>query len=132
MVGRVKRCQKFCEEYLQEYPAGPNAGTVGYLSGAVALQAQDYAGAVSYFGTMLQKVPNSQFKAEMRFLLANARFLQTHYDEALKDYRRYLADYSRGKDAEEAGYRVALCHIFSRQIRGSAHVADRLFAEVSQ
>jgi TolA-binding protein len=112
-VARVKKCQEFCEQYLKKYPTGPNAGTVGYLSGAVALQAQDYAGAVKYFGTMLQKVPNSQFKTEMRFLLANARFMQGQFEDASKDYRKYLSDYPAGKDAEEAQYRFALCSIFA-------------------
>jgi len=112
-VGSVKRCQKYCEDYLKEFPTGPNAGTVGYLSGAVALQARDYAGAVNYFGKMLQEVPNSQFRAEMRFLLGNARFMQADFDGAAKDYRKYLADYPREKDAEESEYRVALCQVFT-------------------
>ena len=112
-VSLVKRCQKLCEQYLKDFPSGPNAGTFGYLSGAVALQARDYASAVTYFGKMLQQVPNSQFRAEMRFLLANARFMQAEYEEAAKDYRKYLADNPKGKDAEESEYRIALTQMFT-------------------
>ena len=108
-----KRCQQVCEQYLKEFKDGPNAGTVGYLSGAVALQAQDFKGAESYFGTMLERVPNSEYKEEMRFLLGNTRFMQGKFDEALKDYNKYLSDYPNGKDAEEVGYRIALCAVFT-------------------
>ena len=108
-----KRCQQVCEQYMKEFKDGPNAGTVGYLSGAVALQAQDYKGAESYFGTMLEKVPNSEYKEEMRYLLGNTRFMQGKFDEALKDYDKYLADYPNGKDLEEVTYRIALCAVFT-------------------
>lgn len=108
-----KRCQQVCEQYLKEFKEGPNAGTVGYLSGAVALQAQDFKGAETYFGTMLEKVPNSEYKEEMRFLLGNTRFMQGKFEEALKDYNKYVSDYPNGKELEEVTYRIALCAVFS-------------------
>jgi TolA-binding protein len=112
-VNQAKHCQKLCEHYLKEFPNGPNAGTVGYLSGAVALQAQDFAGAETFFGVMIEKVPNSEYKQDMRFLLGNAKFMQGKFAEALKDYNRYVADYPNGKDIEEANYRIALCAVFT-------------------
>jgi len=112
-VGQTKRCQKLCEQYLKEFKDGPNAGTVGYLSGAVALQVQDFAGAETFFGVMIDKVPNSEYKEDMRFLLGNAKFMQGKFPEALKDYTKYVSDYPNGKDIEEANYRIALCALFS-------------------
>jgi TolA-binding protein len=112
-VGQAKSCQKLCEQYMTEFKDGPNAGTVGYLSGAVALQAQDYASAETYFGTMLEKVPNSEFKQDMRFLLGNTRFMMGKFDEALKDYNKYVTEYPNGKDFEEATYRIAVANVFS-------------------
>ena len=112
-VEQPKRCQQVCEQYLKEFKDGPNAGTVGYLSGAVALQAQDFKGAETYFGTMLEKVPNSEYKEEMRFLLGNTRFMQGKFEEALKDYNKYVSDYPHGKELEEVTYRIALCAVFS-------------------
>ncbi len=112
-VGQAKRCQELCELYMKDFKDAPNAGTVGYMSGAVALQAQDFAGAESFFGVMLEKVTNSEYKEDMRFLLGNAKFMQGKFDEALKDYTKYLADYPNGKDLEEAQYRIALCAVFT-------------------
>ena len=112
-VEQPKRCQQVCEQYLKEFKDGPNAGTVSYLSGAVALQAQDYKSAETYFGTMLATAPNSEYKEEMRYLLGNTRFLLGKFDEALKDYNKYLADYPAGKNLEEVTYRIALCSVFS-------------------
>ncbi len=112
-VEQPKRCQQVCEQYMKEFPEGPNAGTVAYLSGAVALQAQDFVGAESYFGKMLASAPNSQYREEMRYLLGNTRFMQGKFEEALKDYNKYVADYPAGKDIEEVTYRIALCAVFS-------------------
>lgn len=112
-VGQAKMCQRLCSQYMEQFKDGPNAGTVGYLSGAVALQAQDFKGAENYFGVMLEKVPNSEYKGTMRFLLGNTRFMQGNYEGALKDYRKYLEDYPAGPEAEEAGYRIALSAVFT-------------------
>ena len=112
-VGQAKMCQRFCAQYLEEFKDGPNAGTVGYLSGAVALQAQDFKGAESYFGVMLEKVPNSEYKGTMRFLLGNTRFMQGNFEAALQDYRKYLEEFPAGPEAEEASYRIALGAVFT-------------------
>ena len=112
-VEQPKRCQQVCEQYLKEFHEGPNAGTVSYLSGAVALQAQDFKSAETYFGTMLATAANSEYKEEMRYLLGNTRFMLGKFDEALKDYNKYLADYPAGKNLEEVTYRIALCSVFS-------------------
>ena len=112
-VEQPKRCQQVCEQYLKEFKDGPNAGTVGYMSGAVALQAQDFKGAESYFGKMLETAPNSTYKEEMRYLLGNTRFMLGKFDEALKDYNKYLGDYPNGANVEEVTYRIALCWVFT-------------------
>jgi len=68
----------------------------------VALQAQDLKGAEGYFGVMLEKVPNSEYKGTMRFLLGNTRFMQGNFDGALKAYRKHLEEFPAGPEAEEA------------------------------
>ena len=111
-LNRVDRTLKLCDRYLGEFPDGPNAATVGYLKGAVALQAGDPKGAATFFGTMLEKQPDSQFREQMRFLLGNAHFAQNEFEEAGKDYERYLKDFPHGTYAEEAQYRAALTLVF--------------------
>ncbi len=111
-LNRVPRTIQLCDRYLAEFPNGANATTVGYLKGAAALESGDPKAAATFFGTMLEKQPNSQFREQMRFLLGNAHFVQGQFDEANKDYVRYLKDFPKGGFAEEAQYREALTLIF--------------------
>ena len=112
-VGQIPRCQKLCTQYVSEFPEGPNAGTVGYLSGAVALQAGDPKGAESYFGTMLEKQPKSDYRERMRYLLGVAKFMQGKYDEAIKEYEQYEKNFPTGENLKEVRYRHALSHVFA-------------------
>ncbi len=109
---RISRCQQLCEQYIKEFPDGPNAGTVGYLSGAVALQANDPKSAESYFGTMLEKQATSEYREKMRYLLGVAKFMQGRFADANKDFLEYLKSYPNGEDIEEVTYRSALAQVF--------------------
>ncbi len=111
-VNRAAKARKLCEVYLKEFPRGKNAGTVGYLLGATALQANEPKMAETYFGRMLAEQPGSNFSEAMRYLLADARFAQGKYQEAAADYARYLADYPSGPHAEDAIYRAAMADLF--------------------
>jgi TolA-binding protein len=106
------RTQQLCEQYINEFPDGPNAGIVGYLSGAVALQANDPKSAETYFGAMLEKQPDSTYREEMRMLLGNARFMQGKFSEATKDYRKYLDDFPQGQFVEDVSYRLGVAQLF--------------------
>ncbi len=110
---RVESTQAACQRYLKEFPDGPNAGTIGYLMGAVSLQAGDPKGAEHFFGIMIEEQPKSEYREEMRFLLGNAKFAQGHWDDALKEYQKYVAEYPAGQNLEEAEYRIAVTHLFS-------------------
>ncbi len=112
-LGQTARCQRSCTQYVQQFPSGPNAGTVGYLSGAVALQAGDPRGAESYFGTMLQQQPNSDYRERMRYLLGVAKFMQGKYEDAIKDFETYEKDFASGENFEEVSYRHALSLVFN-------------------
>ena len=57
-VNQPERAQERCEEYLRDFKNGPNAATVGYLLGAVALQAGDPKAARDLFR------PHSRVAAE--------------------------------------------------------------------
>jgi TolA-binding protein len=107
-LNRISRTQQFCDRYLADFPTGPNAATVGFLKGSTALETGDPKGAATFFGIMLEKQPDSQFREQMRFLLGNAHFVQGQFDEARKHYTRYLTDFPKGGYAEEAEYRAAL------------------------
>jgi TolA-binding protein len=111
-LNRPQRTLRLCDEYLGKYPNGASAATVGYLKGAAALQNNDPKSAVTYFGTMLEKQPESEFREQMRFLLGNSHFMQGQYAEARKEYQRYAKDFPKGSSYEEAVYRNALTLIF--------------------
>ena len=112
-VGRYRRAHELCAEYLKAFPDGPNANTVGYLTGSIALQTNDPQAAETYFGQTLAAQPQSTYRETMRFLLGNAQFVQSEYDKAQATYAQYLAEYPKGQNAEEATYRSALCAVFS-------------------
>lgn len=102
-----------CEEYLREFKTGPNAETVGYMLGAVALQANDPRAAETYFGRMLETQPKSNYREQMRYLLGNAKFMAGKYDEAIAEYKKYLNEFSKGQSVEDVNYRLALTALFS-------------------
>lgn len=106
------RIREVGESYLKAFPSGPNAQVVGYLLGATALQANDSSAAENYFGTMLDGEKAGEFREEMRFLLANARFSQGKTEEAAKDYATYLKEFPQGTHVEEVVYRTGLTSLF--------------------
>ena len=112
-VNQPERAMARCQEYLREFKAGPNAETVGYLLGAVALQANDARAAETYFGTMLETQPKSPYREQVRYLLGNAKFMAGKHDEATAEYKKYLSDYPKGQNVEDVVYRLALTALFS-------------------
>ncbi len=112
-VNQPKRAEERCEQYLRDFKNGPNADAVGYLSGAVALQAGDTKAAETYFGRILETQPNSRFREQIRYLLANARFTAGNYDEAVAAYNEYLSEFPKGGNVEDVKYRIALCALFA-------------------
>jgi tetratricopeptide (TPR) repeat protein len=105
--------QEACERYLEKFPSGANSGTVGYLSGAVSLQNGDPATAEKFFGIMLEKQADSPYREDMLMLLGHARFSQGQWDNAKKDYEKYLQQYPSGSNKEEVSYRLATIEVFS-------------------
>src|SRR4051812_15408306 len=112
-VGQAQKAQQRCEEYIREYKTGPNADTVAYMVGVVALQANDPQAAEKYFNQTLQTQPQNKFSDQMRFLLGNAKFQAGKHDDAAAEYKKYLNDFPKGQNVEEADYRIALTALFS-------------------
>ncbi len=112
-VNQGKKAEALCEQYLREFKNGPNAETVGYMLGAVALQANDAETAASHFVQMLETQQKSNFREQMRYLLGNARFMQGKYDEAIAEYKKYLTEFPQGPSIEDVNYRLALTALFS-------------------
>ncbi len=109
---QVAHCQQLCHQYVKDFPEGPNASTVGYISGAVALQAQDPKSAEAQFTEMLAKVPNGPFTEKIRYLLGVSKFMQGNYAGAHEDFEQYLKEFPNGDTLEEVHYRNALCLVF--------------------
>jgi TolA-binding protein len=112
-INQPQRAEERCEQYLRDFNNGPNAATVGYLLGVVALQAGDPRAAEAYFGRILDSQPKSQFREQIRYLLANANFMAANYDEAVAAYKKYLVEFPKGPNAEDVNYRIALCALFA-------------------
>ena len=112
-VDQPQRAEERCEQYLRDFKDGPNAATVGYLTGAVALQAGDPKAAETHFNRILETQPKSPFREQIRYLLGNAKFMAGNYDEAVKAYKSYLGEFPKGASAEDVKYRIALCALFA-------------------
>jgi TolA-binding protein len=112
-VNQAQKAQARCDEYLRDFKNGPNAEIVGYLLGAVALQANDPRTAETYFGRMLETQPKSNLRDQMRYQLGNAKFMAGKYDEAATEYKKYLSDFPKGESVEDVNYRLALTALFA-------------------
>ncbi len=112
-VHQSQRAERECDAYLRDFPNGPNAPTVGYLSGVIALQAGDPRRAESYFGRILEEQPKSPFREQIRYLLGNAKFSAGNYNEAGAAYQDYLKEFPKGANLEDVKYRIILCALFA-------------------
>lgn len=111
-INQGKKAQEACELYLKDYKNGPNADTVGYLLGAVSLQANDPQKAEGYFTRILDTQPKTTFREQISYLLGNARFMQGKFPEAKAEYEKYIKDFPKGASFEDAVYRLALTSLF--------------------
>ena len=112
-VNQPQRAEERCEQYLRDFQNGPNATTVGYLLGAIALQAGDPTAAEAYFSRILETQPRSQFREQIRYLLGNAKFMAGSYEEASTAYKEYLSEFPKGASTEDVKYRIALSALFA-------------------
>lgn len=115
-INQNKRAIELCERYCKEFPKGPNIATVIYFQGNLALEAQDFTKAESYFGVILKDHANLPLAEQVRFLLGNSKFQQGNYLEAAKEYEAYLNNYPNGSAVEEATYRQAVSVLFGGTI----------------
>jgi TolA-binding protein len=112
-VNQPQRAEERCEQYLRDFKNGPNAATVGYLLGAIALQAGDAKAAEAYFNRILETQPKSVFREQIRYLLGNAKFMAGTYDAAVEEYKKYLSEFPKGASTEDVGYRIAISALFA-------------------
>ena len=128
-VNQPKKAVLACETYLRDFKAGPNVDTVGYMLGAVALQAGDPRAAETHFGRMLETQPQSTFRDQMRYLLGNAKFVGGKYDEATAEYKKYLTEFPKGQSVEDVNYRLALTALFSGKYQEAMNLLEAYFKQ---
>lgn len=112
-VNQPTRAEELCQQYLRDFKDGPNSATVGYLLGAVALQAGNTSAAEQHFREILETQPETKFREQIRYLLGNAKFAAANYNEAASAYRVYLSEFPDGPNVEDVKYRVILCALFA-------------------
>ena len=112
-VNEAAKAEARCEDYLREFKNGPNADAVGYMAGAVALEANDPQGAEKYISRALETQPKSSYREQLRYLLGNAKFAEGQHDEAIAEYKKYLEEFPRGQNVEDVNYRLGLNALFA-------------------
>ena len=112
-INQAKKAEARCEQYLQQFKSGPNAETVGYMMGAVALQANDPKTAETHFAQILETQPNSPYRDQISYLICNAKFMAGSYDDALAQYQKYLQECPKGQSVEDVYFRLGLTAVFA-------------------
>jgi len=123
-LGIAERTYAFSDAYLKEFPAGPHAGETGYIKGITAMRKKDWFTAEQHFEAALKilgSLPEEQKKlywTEARYQLANARFLQNKFPNAMRDFTAFINEFGavgggKGAFMEDAEYQLALCHLFT-------------------
>ena len=112
-TNRFAQAMQYAQDYLKEFPSGPNAAIAGYLFGVAALETGDETTAQSHFGKIIESQPSHQFGEDMLLLLANSRFSQGNFEASLEAYKKYASTYPKGKYLEEVEYRRALASLFA-------------------
>lgn len=118
-INQNKRAIELCERYCKDFPKGPNIATVIYFQGSLALEAQDFPKAESFFGVILKDHASLPLAEQVRFLLGNSKFQQGKYLEAAKEYETYIKDFPKGSAVEEATYRQAVSVLFGGTIEAA-------------
>jgi len=109
---RVDRAQRLCQTYLAQYPNGKYADSVGFLRGALAYDAQDFAKATEYFEDSLKNQPGNPRREQIEITLGDIELQEGKFDEAIASYQKYQSDYPQGQSLEKAQYRSALALLF--------------------
>jgi TolA-binding protein len=88
------------------------------------LQANDPQTAETHLGQMLQSQPQHPLRDQMRYLLANAKFMEGKYDDATSQYRQYLTDFPKGQNVEDVNYRLALSALFAGKYQDAMNLLN--------
>jgi tetratricopeptide (TPR) repeat protein len=123
-LGIAERTYAFADDYLKEFVGGPHAGEVGYIKGITAMRKKDWLTAEQNFEAalkILSGLPEEQkrlYWTEARYQLANARFLQNKFPDAMRDFTAFINEFGavgggKGAFMEDAEYQLALCHLFT-------------------
>ncbi len=82
--------------------AGDGEARSAYQNALNILRQGKYDDAISQFRAFLVKFPKSEYADNAQYWLGDANYIQQHYDIALKEFEKLLADYpdsKRGTDA---------------------------------
>ena len=87
---------------------GPNAATVGYLLGAVALQAGDPKAAETYFGRILETATEEPVSRADSLPAGNAKFIPPATTPTRsRPITNTSAEFPKGANADDVKYRIA-------------------------
>jgi len=115
------RAQSLCQDYVNQYPKGKYADSVGFLRGALAYDTQDYDKATHYFQDCLTNQPTNPRRQQIEIILGDIQLQVGKFDEAIACYQKYEKEYPQGQILEKAEYRSALALLFA----GKADEAER-------
>ena len=116
-VKQFKKSQEMGEKFLAEFPQSDRLEEIRYLKAVTALEGEDPEKAVALLSDLLKANPETKYKEEAAYLIANARFGMGLYAEARADYEAFLKAFPQSTLVPEVALPDAALPGLRREIR---------------
>ena len=109
---QLKKSLELADRFVADFPNSPLAEEVRYLKGVSALENDDADTAIKALTDLLKEKPDTKYKEEAAYMIANARFGSGKYAEARADYETFIKAFPQSSLIPEIRYRLPLCLVF--------------------
>jgi TolA-binding protein len=108
-VKQYKKAQELSDKFVSEFPQSERTEEVRYMKGVLALEGEDPEVAVRILAELLQTTPETRYKEEVAYMIANAKFGMGQYPESRADYETFVKNFPQSTLSSEVAYRMTLC-----------------------
>jgi tetratricopeptide (TPR) repeat protein len=111
-VKQYKQAQELADRFVTEFPQSERLEEVRYMKGVLALEGEDPEAAIRILTDLLAASPDTKYKQEVAYMIANAKFAMGQYPASRADYDAFLKSFPDSTLASEVAYRMTLCLVF--------------------
>ena len=99
-----------------------------YRHGFQLLRDGELPAAITALASYLQDYPQGRYAADARYWIADAHYVEQHYEQALRDFSRLVSEHPDSPKVPKALYKIGLVYIELQQ----HEQARRIFLELRQ